>query len=59
MREAAVAVGDTGVAPRMTTVTADVQGWIAMLRAEDVFATAAPDAGWRELADLVRRETEE
>jgi hypothetical protein len=59
MREAAVAVGDVGVAPRMTTAPADVQGWIAMLRVEDVFATAAPDAGWRELADFVRRETEE
>ena len=59
MREAAVAVGDTGVAPRMTTATADVQGWIATLRAEGVFATAAADAGWRELADLVRREADE
>jgi len=59
MREAAVAVGATGVAPHMTAATADVQGWIAMLRADGVFATAAADAGWRELADLVRRETEE
>jgi 3-hydroxyisobutyrate dehydrogenase-like beta-hydroxyacid dehydrogenase len=59
MREAAATVGDTGIAPRMTTATADVQGWIAMLRAEGAFATAAPDAGWCELADLVRRETEE
>jgi 3-hydroxyisobutyrate dehydrogenase-like beta-hydroxyacid dehydrogenase len=59
MREAAVMVGDTGIAPRMTTATADVQAWIAALRAEGVFATAAADASWRELADLVGRETDE
>ena len=59
MREAAVAIGDTGIAPRMTTATADVQEWIATLRAEGVFATAAADAGWRELADLVGCETGE
>jgi hypothetical protein len=59
MREAAVMVGDTGIAPRMTTATADVQAWIAALRAEGVFATAGADASWRELADLVGRETDE
>ena len=59
MREAAMMVGDTGIAPRMTTATADVQAWIAALRAEGVFATAAADASWRELADLVGRETDE
>jgi 3-hydroxyisobutyrate dehydrogenase-like beta-hydroxyacid dehydrogenase len=59
MREAAMTVGDSGIAPRMTTATADVQEWIATLRAEGVFATAAADAGWRDLADLVRRETDE
>jgi 3-hydroxyisobutyrate dehydrogenase len=59
MREAAVTIGDAGIAPRMTTATADVQEWIATLRAEGVFATAAADAGWCELADLVRREMDE
>ena len=59
MREAAMMVGDSGIAPRMATATADVQEWIATLRAEGVFATAAADAGWRELADLVGRETGE
>ena len=55
----AVTVGNAGIASRMTAATAEVQGWIATLRAEGVFATAAPDAGWRELADFVRRAREE
>ena len=57
-REAAMMVGDSRIAPRMATATADVQEWIATLRAEGVFATASADAGWRELADLVRCETD-
>jgi len=59
MREAAVAVADAGVTPRMAQATADVHSWIATLRAEGVFATAAADADWRELARLIMRETEE
>jgi 3-hydroxyisobutyrate dehydrogenase len=58
MREAAVTVTDAGIAPRMATASADVQAWIAMLRAEGVFASAGPDATWRELADLVERKTD-
>ena len=56
MREAAVTVGDADVAPRMASATADVQAWVAALRAAGVFADAPSDAGWRELADRVRRE---
>jgi 3-hydroxyisobutyrate dehydrogenase-like beta-hydroxyacid dehydrogenase len=59
MREAAVTVGDAGIASRMTTATADVQAWIAMLRAEGVFASAGADATWRDLADLVDREMDD
>jgi 3-hydroxyisobutyrate dehydrogenase-like beta-hydroxyacid dehydrogenase len=59
MREAAATVGEAAIAPRMTAATADLQDWIARLRAEGAFATVAADAGWRELADLVGRETEE
>ena len=55
MREAAVTVGDAGIASRMTTATADVQAWIAMLRAEGVFASAGADATWRDLADCIER----
>jgi len=56
MREAAVTVADAGIAPRMATATADLQGWIAALRADGAFADAAADAGWRELADRIERE---
>ena len=55
MREAAVTVDDAGIASRMTTATADVQAWIAMLRAEGVFASAGADATWRDLADRIER----
>ena len=55
MREAAVTVGDAGVEPRMASATADVQAWIAGLRAAGVFQGAAADAGFRELSDRVRR----
>jgi 3-hydroxyisobutyrate dehydrogenase-like beta-hydroxyacid dehydrogenase len=59
MREAAVTVHDIGIAPRMASATADVQAWVTMLRAEGAFAGAASDAGWRELADCVKRETDD
>ena len=59
MREAALAVEDVAMAPRMTTATADLQGWLARLGDEGVFASAGADPGWRELADLIGRETEE
>jgi 3-hydroxyisobutyrate dehydrogenase len=58
MREAAVTVTDAGIASCMATASADVQAWIAMLRAEGVFASAGADATWRELADLVPRKTD-
>jgi 3-hydroxyisobutyrate dehydrogenase-like beta-hydroxyacid dehydrogenase len=58
MREAAVTVADAGIAPRMATASAEVQAWIAMLRAEGVFASATADATWDELADLVERKTD-
>jgi 3-hydroxyisobutyrate dehydrogenase-like beta-hydroxyacid dehydrogenase len=53
MREAAVTVEDAGFTPRMTSATAEVQAWIAALRAEGVFVDAGADATWRELADLI------
>jgi len=56
MREAAVTVGDAGVAPRMASATADVQAWVATLRAEGAFAAVAPEAAWRDLADAIRQE---
>jgi 3-hydroxyisobutyrate dehydrogenase-like beta-hydroxyacid dehydrogenase len=58
MREAAVTVAYAGIAPRMATASAEVQAWIAMLRAEGVFAGATADATWDELADLVERKTD-
>jgi 3-hydroxyisobutyrate dehydrogenase-like beta-hydroxyacid dehydrogenase len=58
MREAAVTVADAGIAPRMATASADVQAWIAMLRADGVFASAGADATWRNLADLVEHKTD-
>ena len=57
MREAAATVCDAGLAPRMATATADQQPWIAALAAAGVFADTGPDAGWRELADRIARET--
>jgi 3-hydroxyisobutyrate dehydrogenase-like beta-hydroxyacid dehydrogenase len=57
MREAAVTVRDVGIAPRMATATADVQAWVTMLRSEGVFADAASDASWRELADCIKLES--
>jgi 3-hydroxyisobutyrate dehydrogenase-like beta-hydroxyacid dehydrogenase len=59
MREAAVTVRDVGIAPRMATATAEVQAWVTMLRSEGVFATVAPDASWRELADRIGIESKD
>jgi 3-hydroxyisobutyrate dehydrogenase-like beta-hydroxyacid dehydrogenase len=55
MREAAVTVNDAGVEPRMASAAADVQAWIAGLRAAGVFEGAVADAGFRDLSDRVRR----
>jgi 3-hydroxyisobutyrate dehydrogenase len=53
MREAAATVNGVGVDARMAAATADLQGWIAQLRAAGAFDSEAPNAGWRELADAV------
>lgn len=53
MREAASTVGDAGIAPRMASATADVQAWIAALRASGVFEGGSAE-GFRDLADRVR-----
>jgi 3-hydroxyisobutyrate dehydrogenase-like beta-hydroxyacid dehydrogenase len=55
MREAAATVEGVGIRPRMAAATADVQAWVAALRADGVFDGAA-DADWRELADSIQRE---
>jgi 3-hydroxyisobutyrate dehydrogenase-like beta-hydroxyacid dehydrogenase len=55
MREAAVTVSDAGVEPRMASAAADVQAWIADLRASGAFADVARDAGFRDFSDRVRR----
>jgi hypothetical protein len=52
-------VHDVGIAPRMATATAEVQAWVTMLRSEGVFATVAPDASWRELADRIGIESKD
>ena len=54
MREAAVTVGDAGIEPRMASATADVQAWIASLRAAGVFESTGLKAEFRALADSVR-----
>lgn len=59
MREAAATVADAGLAPRMATASADLQAWVAALAAAGVFEGTAADAGWRELADRIARETDE
>jgi 3-hydroxyisobutyrate dehydrogenase-like beta-hydroxyacid dehydrogenase len=55
MRGAAATVGDAGIEPRMAAASADVQARIAALAAAGAFAEVAPDAGWRDLADCVKR----
>jgi 3-hydroxyisobutyrate dehydrogenase-like beta-hydroxyacid dehydrogenase len=56
MREAAATVDDVGVRPRMAAATADLQAWIASLRADGAFADVADDAEWRVLADAIERD---
>ncbi|HET8831367.1 MAG TPA: DUF1932 domain-containing protein [Casimicrobiaceae bacterium] len=57
MREAAVTIGDAGLTPTMAAASADLQAWVASLGAAGAFASAAGDAQWRELADLIERKT--
>jgi len=54
MREAAITVNDAGIESRMASATADVQAWIAGLRASGTFDHASKDASFRELSDRVR-----
>jgi 3-hydroxyisobutyrate dehydrogenase len=56
MGEAAATVDDVGVPPRMAAATADLQAWIASLRADGAFADIADDADWRVLADAIERD---
>jgi 3-hydroxyisobutyrate dehydrogenase len=53
MREAAVTVRNAGLAGSMASATADLQGWVAQLRADGVFASAPKAPGWRAYADLI------
>ena len=53
MREATATVEGVAIRSRMAAATADVQAWVAALRAEGVFDAAAPDADWRDLADRI------
>lgn len=57
MREAAVTIGDAGLTPTMASATADLQAFVASLRAAGVFESARADAQWRELADLIERKS--
>ncbi|MFO1310710.1 MAG: DUF1932 domain-containing protein [Burkholderiales bacterium] len=54
MREAAVTVRDAGVTPHMASATADVQAWIASLRAAGAFEQTGVKAEFRAMADAVR-----
>jgi 3-hydroxyisobutyrate dehydrogenase len=56
MREAAVTVADAGLEPRMASATAEVQAWVAALRAQGTFDVADGSADWRALADRVPRD---
>jgi len=56
MREAAATVEGVALRSRMAAATADVQAWVAGLRARGVFDAAATDADWRDLADLIEQE---
>lgn len=57
MREAAATVQGVKIEPRMASATAEVQAWVAALRAAGYFEGAAADASWRELADRVPLKT--
>jgi 3-hydroxyisobutyrate dehydrogenase-like beta-hydroxyacid dehydrogenase len=59
MREAAVTMEDAGLAGSMASASADVQAWIAALRAEGVFEGVGKDADWREYADRIENDAEE
>jgi len=56
MREAAATVEGVGISSRMAVATAEVQAWVAALRADGAFDAAAADADWRDLADRIGRE---
>ena len=55
MREAAVTVSETGLAPRMATATAEVQAFVAGLRARGAFEGLDDKARWTALADRIPR----
>jgi 3-hydroxyisobutyrate dehydrogenase len=55
MREAAAMVRDAGVAPQMSSATAEVQAWMAGLKAEGAFSDAPGDAAWTDYADRIER----
>jgi len=59
MREAAATVEGVGISSRMAVATAEVQAWVAALRADGAFDAAAADADWRDLADLIGREPDD
>jgi 3-hydroxyisobutyrate dehydrogenase-like beta-hydroxyacid dehydrogenase len=59
MREAASTVADAGIVAHMAAATAAVQGSIAALRADGIFANVSEDAGWRTLADCVLHRSRE
>jgi len=53
MREAAAMVDDAGHPSQMAPASADVQAWMASLRAGGTFDGLAKEAGWREFADRI------
>ena len=53
MREAAMAVTDAGLEPRMASATAEVQAWIASLRADGTFDGLDAESPWRAMADRI------
>lgn len=53
MRESARTVGEAGMAPLMTSATADKQQWVADLARAGVFADLPKDARWQDYADRV------
>jgi 3-hydroxyisobutyrate dehydrogenase-like beta-hydroxyacid dehydrogenase len=56
MREAAVTMEDVGLPGSMASASADVQAWIAGLKAQGVFEGVAKDGDWREFADRIENE---
>jgi len=47
------------ISSRMAVATAEVQAWVAALRADGAFDAAAADADWRDLADRIGREPDD